>query len=257
MKGKTSSILRAYPNSNLIQDEVLFHNNILLVTQATLARYFSVSAQSIRQWKKEKGLQQVEEFSTHHTPMFDLKYVIKWHKENINQKMSNIRTGHNDVENNFNDDDITKMEGFELLSELDQKAFLQSTKDPLDRIKVMGDIRLSRLKLDKENGNLIDKEEVEITISEYVGIFISQLKMDLKILPPELQNKTAKEISDFLNKHFHSTTELLKEVFVESTHIDDVRVYEVFDLLGELLRKHSVNDIGTILENALKNGEET
>lgn len=213
IKNKFEFLKKNNPDKTIETEEVYFIDGIPTVTISYIQKVMGVSRPTIRWWEK-KGLQE-DDASTPHLKLFDIDYLKRWHKENMNQEMSNRGRGKNpNIDDAYDEDDEANLD-IDEISEGEAKRRNEIAK-----------LKLAEIKIKKENDVLIDAEDVDKSMAEQAVLYESTKKNNEKILPVLLENRSRDEIASLLYAHNMEDSKnkqrLVKKVFKSNETFYDI-----------------------------------
>jgi phage terminase Nu1 subunit (DNA packaging protein) len=83
-----------------------------------------------------------------------------------------------------------------------------------------------RLKRKKLEGELVDKEDIDKSMTEIGAIYIGNYRDDLKLLPVALANKSSDEISEFLDRHYEGRIKDMWKIANTAIKIDNEKIFD-------------------------------
>ena len=220
MASRFVKFIKNNDDKDISLEEVCFVNGIELVTVSYIMKSMGCIRDTISKWEK-KGLAR-SELSERGMPLFDIKMLRKWYKNNIDHKQA-ARTSKNKVVE-IEDDDDNPFAHLDIDSVPQQEA---------ERRKSIESVK----KLVLQN-RLLDGESISITASDknlatQAATHISHLTNSEKILPDLLENKSASDIQEILNDHNQMNIEQLYRL----TNNELTGEHELFDIFYKIIEK--------------------
>ena len=201
-------------------------NGKLYVTTKFLSTYFSKTEKQVGRWKSDGMPVAVKPKELKiRGDVFHLDECIKWVSENINPSKSRATARRG------KEVDIDAMMNEANLEELDDLTF-----DEADRRKKIEDLKLAKLKREKEEGLLIEADDVDKALYEQAIMHRTKLDNDEKILPILLENKTQEEIAYIYHEHNNDHLEMLDSQ-LEPRIKKDPSNYDIFHKVLEARMK--------------------
>ncbi len=209
MTGKQKRLADAFPKNDITMMEVYFiENDAPLVPARYIERILGVTRQSLHLWEK-KGMAECP-WSIPRLRLYDINYVKKWHRENIDQKQSRNSIGGEvnpplDIEDNpYLNMDLDKVPQ----AEADRRKAIESVK-----------------RLQKQNAILKEEyvavDDIDRTMAAMGAMFIASLSNLEKSAPSMLANKPKDEIVTLLEDAHQGITDKLHELVQKEFDGDD------------------------------------
>jgi len=223
-----STLKENNPEDNIIGVEVFFINNVLHVNRKFLEKYMPTTDQTMRNWEKV-GLR-VSPYSFGRTKIYDLIYVLKWHKSNIDQEQSakaNRREGEGIP---LDDED-------QVLVQINKYGNLPLNQVPsveADRRKSIAHVRKLLWQNDELEGKLISIEDIDKNMDTQARIHKTHMSMGEKNLPMLLSGKPIDEMEEIIHKYNQAQLDQLHSL-MQKEYDSDETLSDIIDVALDLL----------------------
>jgi hypothetical protein len=181
-------------------------------TTEFIMQLFGVTNRTLTNWRKE-GLEYAAGGVTGYQNLFELTEVVRWVGAHQSQSKSSK---------------AVKLKA-PSANNLDDLDLATATKEDLDRLKVLEDVRKKRLERLEARGQLIPAEDQDRAMAEQAVIHRGQYLDDLDVLPTALENRDQSYIRRFLDNHY--------ERRMETVHAFITKAYDMPDWLGRKIHE--------------------
>jgi phage terminase Nu1 subunit (DNA packaging protein) len=91
-----------------------------------------------------------------------------------------------------------------------------------------------RLKRKSLEGTLVDKDDIDKSMTEIGAIYLANYRDDLKLLPVALANKSSDEITEFLDRHYEGRIEDMWKIANTAIKIENEKIFDkIKEYIGE------------------------
>jgi hypothetical protein len=233
MASRTDTLLKNNKDKDIERLDAVCYENDIIVTKHFLEKWYGVQDRTVRNWFGS-GKARHSELGT---SWVSFKYFREWHKQNIDKTKSLQGKGHDKPE----DYEISQ-EFLDTLPKEVRDAFESSGKDPLDALKDIKEIEKRDIANKKDLGKLVPAERLDSGMAELAMVFIGLYRDDLRTLPRKLEDKKAKEIEQFLDKHYEQRISDVKKIGKKG-ELSVMKITDLTGILADKLTQYSADEI--------------
>jgi hypothetical protein len=215
MSKAVSAARRHFPKAKQVeQAEAVVIDGKLYGTTELVMQMFSVTNRTVRNWQKE-GLEYAAGGVPRFQNLFELADVVRWVGAHQPQAKSSK---------------VGRLKGASA-SNLDDLDLATATKEDLDRLKVMEEVKKKRLENAEARGQLIPAEDQDRAMAEQAVLHRGQYLDDFEVLPGALEGQTKNQIKAFLRGHYERRMKNLHDFITKEFDMPDWLNHKIHELI--------------------------